>query len=160
MTIIAFKDGIIAGDTLCRWDGIRVWYQEKIIIAFDGVVAAAAGTTSDCYAFEKWIKGGRVGEPLRFGDTFEALWFLPNGEIWGGDGVGVHNIPRDVEFLTIGCASKFGSGAMAAGCSARRAVELCIRYHDGCGGEVQTAVLKDAFKNINQASEKVGMING
>ena len=169
---MAYKDGIIAADTLCCWGGIRVWQTKKIIIGQDGVVAAAAGASSDCYAFEKWIKGGRIGELLKFSESFEGLWFLPSGEIFGGDEAGAHDIPADVKYLAIGCGAKFAQGAMAAGASAAKAVQLCIKNHDGCGGEVQTAVLKEVFQNINQASAeaglgpinrasgKVGLING
>lgn len=139
MTIIVYKDGVLAADSGGFCGNVMIAEdQEKIYRLPDGSLAGAAGHTPDVQAFRKWAEGGFRPEdkPDPFED-FGALVVEPDGTVarynvrlerW------VAGTPWHVE----GCAEEFAFGLLAAGLSATEVVEKAIKHHIFCGGAVRS----------------------
>lgn len=145
MTIICYRDGVMAADTAAIADGIRQSSSFKIIRSQHGVLAACAGSSADCYKFERWFQDG--SDPFRFKisleeeGSFGGIFVLSDGQVhrvtYKGD-----IYPVYAKFHAEGSAYQFALGALAAGCSAEETVKLCIEHCQGVGGPVQIEVLR------------------
>jgi hypothetical protein len=64
VTVIAYRDGVLAADSLTETDGLVVPGPPKIVRRGKAWVATA-GVLGDCAAFERWVAGGRrrTGRP-------------------------------------------------------------------------------------------------
>src|SRR3712207_6127530 len=72
MTVIAYRDGILAADSLPETDGLVVPGPPKLARHGEAWVAAA-GVLGDCAAFERWVAEGCPEEAPELDDGFEAL---------------------------------------------------------------------------------------
>jgi hypothetical protein len=139
MTIIAYRDGVMATDSQTVSGGRIAGVTRKLCRAPDGTIAAACGDAGVCHRFRKWVESGLVGDfdpKVERGD-FGALIARPGGGVdcmdWRGNLVSVK-----AEFYADGCAADMAIGAMAHGASAIEAVAICIDHDSACGGEIQS----------------------
>ena len=135
MTVIAYRAGILAADSLTCAHGTRVGTAKKIWRGGDGTLLALCGSRCEAADFLEWFLAGERGRP-------------PGGEDWGGtlirpDGA-VFNINAsgrmtsvEAEFHTNGAGGFIALGAMDRGATAIEAVESAIRWSTDCGGPVQ-----------------------
>lgn len=135
VTVIAYRDGIIAADTAQWCGGIICGYQNKIRRSTKGLYAAA-GRVADADECWEWLCG-RVERPAALEkDDFGAVW-LSGGLVCRID----HRFRRydctHVPYIAEGAHNEFLLGALAAGASAEQAVKLAIRFGDSAGGEIQ-----------------------
>lgn len=143
MTIICYRDGVIAADNAVFLGNIRVGSFRKIASRDDGALAAAAGTTSICERFNVWFVNGCQSpfDPKDEDKDFSAIIVHPDGHVqrmgYQGDEFSI-----EASFYAIGFPQDFALGAMAAGATAEEAVRLCLQWHDGCGGDIQVERLK------------------
>lgn len=140
MTIICYRDGVMAADSASTSDGIRVGSARKIVRMLNGGLAAGGGRNDNAALFRAWAAGPRT-EPLKLNEgEFAGLIVEPDGAVMDvfRDG---SVVPYDAPFAVQGCAWQVAFGAMAAGACAVRAVEIAIQYSDGCYGPVQTECL-------------------
>ena len=142
MTIIAFKDGIMAADSVC-WSGGRAQPVPfpKITRAPDGSLVALAGKLHDSWLLRKWVLAGMPDEKPAFTGVGEdepyILMAKPDGSLWFSKANLDFAPEPQPSCMGAGNASTFCEGAMEAGLSAYDAVKLTIRHHDGAGGEAQ-----------------------
>lgn len=142
MSIIAYRDGIIAADTLTTAGQTRVGHNPKIARNSHGDLAGAVGGLAFCENFLVWFRNGEKGERPKAtsdgdGHTDMGIIFRRDGTIVeiGSDG----EFPASrAEFYAIGCADDVALGAMYAGASAADAVRAAIALNVHCGGEVET----------------------
>lgn len=132
MTTIAYKDGVLAADTLMTSGGARCGYQAKIERR-GRLVLGHAGVRSNYEAFRDWIAAGAPG---RFTCKDGNVFVIAPGElplVWG-DG----DTPwRETEpFWALGAGERYAVGAMAQGASARKAVKVAMQFDTATGGEV------------------------
>lgn len=85
MTTIAFKDGVLAADTLVSAEGVRSGYTTKIR-KIGPVLAGGSGRVRDVQAFLDWFVGGMDGEPPETGGNAEGLLFFDGHILTWNDG--------------------------------------------------------------------------
>lgn len=138
VTIIAYKDGVMAADTATFQGDLKIARTSKIVRRADGALAGASGRTGTIQKFNVWFLAGASGEfdPKCEEDGFMAIMISAAGIVskmnFAGEIYSVY-----APFYANGAPEDFALGAMAAGASAEEAVKLCIEYSDGCGGDVQ-----------------------
>ena len=132
MTTIVYRDGILVADTSV-WDrGCYVGQIVKVWGLSDGRLAGASGPMGECALFRDWFLAGASEDfPDRIkNDNFEGMIFSPDGDItwYGNERAPVHVVG---EYHAIGSGFRIALGAMAAGASAERAMEIVGCIDDG-----------------------------
>lgn len=138
MTVIVYRDGVMAADTAVWCDQVIVGYVRKVWRLPDGSLFGASGRMCDVVALRWWLSEGGIPDrrpPSAERGTFSALLVAPGG--------GIKRIewdmrPYDLEpgYHTCGAHIEFLHGALAAGASAEEAVHLAIQYGDSAAGKV------------------------
>lgn len=138
MTVIAFKDGVMAADTLAQ-DGQTRWHVSKLTRLPDGGVAGFCGTTSAGYAAIQWLATGGSdqgheekkllpdisGACVLIAKADGSLWLLEDRfPAW----------PLIDKFSALGCGQQACLTALGLGLSAVDAVRQVAR-HDMCVGD-------------------------
>lgn len=139
MTIVAYRDGMLAADSLetvgdVRSGDVRKLYRVK------GAIVGFAGSRPAIDAALAWMRG--VGErPEDFGeDDFRALVVEPDGSAWElNHALKAWRLPG--EFTAIGGAWRLGMGAMGFGASAVQAAQVAIDLCVNCGGPIRWITL-------------------
>lgn len=141
MTVIAYRNGILAADRLVTdSEGYRTGLVTKIAGNPAMGIGGCAGPLSYMSHFRTWIAAGHPDAPFEPGHMeWEALLIRPDGEAWFFDEGG--SAPIEAESHAIGSGAVGAMVAMAAGCSAREAVEACCKVLTACGGGVDTLTL-------------------
>lgn len=135
MTTIAYRDGVMAADSLSTSDGIAMGTVAKAIRREDGAMCGAAGSTSLIRALLAWFENGEGGDKPDLKDNgAQALIIRPTGSTEWHDEFGFHVI--SAPFFAIGSGRDVALGAMAAGASAEEAVEHAIRFDINSGGPI------------------------
>lgn len=146
MTIIAYKDGVLASDSCSFSGGIRyAALRPKVIFCAVGLVGAA-GRKSDAEAYKAWMAAGMLPdakpELLRDKDDgLQGLWVKHDRTLWWTD--------ERLTFVQIEAPGSIGEpeacafvdGAMWSGASADEAVRLAIEHCVYTGGAVQVVRL-------------------
>lgn len=139
MTVIAYKDGTIASDSLVTDDNyVRSFYMKKITKSKKGCIGGAVGNASFVTKFLEWIKKDttKVHCPLfEFkNDMDEGIIILPNKEILYFNSISPIKINN--AFIALGSAYQLAIGAMDYGANAAQAVSVAIQHSIVCGGEI------------------------
>ena len=146
MTIICYRDGIMAADSGIYQDGLLVGLHTPIVKVPGGSLTVAVGSPFDIHRYAQWVvvPTDENDEPFVGAEQpgFHALMVTPDKVIFTVDGTGA-TVELDAPFATIGTGWKMAYGAMAAGATAERAVQIAIEFHDGCHGPVQLAKVGD-----------------
>jgi hypothetical protein len=147
VTIIAYRDGVLAADSLAtdvNYDG-RCGMVMKIARSPDGEIGGASGGGGDSALFVRWLQDGMQEKddiwPLDDKET-EAFVVERNKRVvyfnrWG---------KRDTikaPFHAIGSGAPYALGAMAVGATAEEAVAAAIKLSVWCGGRIQILKLKE-----------------
>ncbi len=135
MTVIAYRDGILAADSLTETDGLIVPGPPKLAHRGEAWVAAA-GVLGDCAAFERWVAQGcpEDGAP-ELDDGFEALVARGEELLWYDK----RCAPVDVAALpwtALGSGHQVAAAVLAQGGSAVEACLLACRLRTDCGPPV------------------------
>ena len=140
MSTIAYRDGSIAGDTLCCSGWVRSGRVEaKITRGPSGVLAGAVGSATFAEKLLRWARLGRQGDPPKGEDTADrcdrGVVIEADGRItvYEGDG----SFTLDAPFFAMGSGRELALGAMAMGASAERAIEVASRLDVYTGSEIQ-----------------------
>lgn len=127
MTTIAYRDGVIAADSLVCAGPMRAGSVTKVGRSASGHLGGAAGSMDNAAAFVAWLMSGAEGElPPRSAD-FDGLLVNPSGDVFY---VGEKGGPVAVSgpFFAIGSGERFAVAAMEMGATAMRAVEVAVKY--------------------------------
>ncbi len=138
MTIIAYRDGVMAADT-CFTDGfitsgVKLYKKSGHIIGFCGDVAQAL-------VFVDWFFNQKKNRrPDLASETgWEALVLNKDGvTTWERS---LRPIPMDDEFYAIGSGSMLAMGAMEHGASASQAVAIACKRDPYCREPIQAMKL-------------------
>lgn len=148
MTCIAFKDGIMAADTLEVIDGGKTRATKLVRVLRGknrGDILGIAGGSFIGSKLLLWYSDP-AHNPLPDlrdykdeddEDGARALIYKRDGSLWLMNAAGA-TIPRKDAFFAIGCGAPYAIGAMAAGLSASRAVRIACRFDPYCALPVQT----------------------
>lgn len=132
MTTLAYRDGVLAADTLATSNGLRDDFGPKIWRHGD-VLIGGAGSRALCLKFRDWVIGGMDGEsPFEKGDG-NGIVVSPIGIVcWSENGCW----PVRQPFYALGSGYQVAMGAMEMGASAAEAVRVAMKWDCGTGGEV------------------------
>ena len=146
MTIIAYRDGIMAGDswvssTSGRFCGNVVKIQKNKF----GMLLGASGGSAEAYEFHEWFadQDPTTWRKMPEGLRTHALIVLPNNEVWDVEEGRVLPCPDISEFgfTAVGSGVSYAMAAMAMRATAEQAVEVAIKLSMDCGGEVHSVRL-------------------
>ena len=150
MTVIAYRDGVLAADRFAVAGGVIWCHKTKIVRrAGDGALIGTAGSGPIGERYKAWFLAG--GDALRRPSLSQML----DGEahsagalVVRADGTVEEHCDLAVEiregaFHAIGCGAVFALAAMEMGASAARAVEVACRFDVHCGGGVDTLRLEE-----------------
>ena len=135
MTIVVFRDGVMAADSLAtNHHNARVGKIRKLARRdSDGALAG------NCTNFLAWFLCNKEGQSWKGADEengFSGLVAFPDGRVVGCD-VSGRFYGIDAPFHARGSAQAMAIGALAIGASAEEAVKACIDFDIHCGGPVQ-----------------------
>lgn len=140
MTTIAYRDGVLAGDTLVcgeiKCKAVKVFALKR------GGLVGGAGDLPSVLAFVDWLDRPKSEKPdLSHDDDFEALVISPDGSIEWYERT-LRPVPIAEAYYAIGSGGPFAMGRMDGGGTAEDAVASGIRWDSGSGGEVVAVRLK------------------
>jgi hypothetical protein len=135
VTTIAYRDGVLAADTLITSGGDVIGQNTKIG-GKNGVLWGASGDAAWGHAFRGWMRAGMVGEPPPIpDDATGATIFLPNGSV-----VALHargfECRNGLPFWADGSGADYALGAMQHGATAEQAVRAAMAWDTRTGGEI------------------------
>lgn len=135
MTTIAYRDGVLAADTLVCESGRRVGRATKIF-GKAGVFGGVAGCLSHMNAFRDWFLGGMTGDPpsMKTEDGESEAFIVHDGYVLTLSKMG-WDVMR-TESHAVGSGGPVALGAMASGASAEEAVKAAISLDVWSGGDI------------------------
>ena len=137
MTTVAWRNGVLAADTLVTERDRRVGFTRKAG-KVGSVLWGASGCLMHTHAIYDWLKGGAQGDPPSMetpkGATSQAM-LIAAGRLLCVDEHGWDHMPAP-EFYAIGSGAPYALGAMAAGASAYQAVQAAARLDLYTGGDI------------------------
>lgn len=146
MTIIAYKDGIMAADTqITAFNAI--YRASKIVKLPDGGVAGGCGVWHRAWGALEWMRDERTGKAPNIKDACilivkgDGMLYIAEDEWW--------EYPLLDTFTAIGCGADAAVSAMRLGKTAKQAVEHVIGQDAMCGERVQTLAL-DKLKSLSE----------
>jgi hypothetical protein len=127
MTVIAYKDGILAADTGCWQDGILVGETQKIVVTEISCFAAAGALTSTI-EFKDWAIEAFVDRlrPKRTRDLGAICVYRSGRVLLCGETFELYEPNLFPNWHVQGAHTEFLRGAMAVGASAIEAIEAAI----------------------------------
>lgn len=131
MSIIVYRDGVIASDSGVFQDELFCGITTKIAKSPKGKLGGMCGSVSDLQKFVSWVKSDCKGEPSITSSGSEGILIKPNGEVsvYSVDG---YILLGESDFYAIGSGQSIAFGALECGADAIRAVEICVIRHIYC----------------------------
>lgn len=154
MSTIAYREGIIAGDTICIRNDTKHFFRTKIARAPDGTLGGAVGTLIFCVQFLDWVQGKRSDPPECKSDQHYSdlgIVIHPNGDIELFEPLGCAIVTAP--YVAIGSGADIALGAMYAGAPASIAVAAAIKFDTFTGGKIDILQRDQSHKRTVDASE-------
>ena len=132
MTTIAYRDGVMAGDSGLQNSNVLYRSAVKVARGHDGSLHGVTGSAPDACGYIRWVQNGMLGDPPKPEATnreegrsaFIALIVSPGDTcVRLFTAYGVEDF-YSAPFVAIGAGSEMAIGAMAAGASAEEAVAI------------------------------------
>jgi hypothetical protein len=140
MTVIAYRDGVMASDSHACWaNGTKLLDDTKVARRRGHLFGLAGNDIPDLgMAVDWWLDGdGPYANWSVAGHEFALLVVDPRGRVELVDQA--RRFTTIVApFFAIGSGALCALGAMHAGADARQAVAAAIQWVDGCGGRVMS----------------------
>lgn len=134
MTTIAYRDGVLAADTLINSNGDRIGYTPKIGRA-GGLLFGASGSTAWCWAFRSWVRGGAKGAHPQVPEHTGGFIVMPNDDLIVFHNEGLER-RTGLPFHADGSGADYALGAMQMGATAKEAVLAAVVWDGKSGGEI------------------------
>ena len=143
MTVVAYKEGELAADTVALFGDTKVPDFNKITNIHNSqtgvqhLIGMAGVNVPDIEEAANWFLRVPV-VPFKPEDSEFNLLVVEGPEdprifnIRSGGQMLEINVP----FFAIGCGMEAAMAAMECGASAAEAVEVCVKWVDGCNGDV------------------------
>jgi ATP-dependent protease HslVU (ClpYQ) peptidase subunit len=147
MTVIAYRDGVIAADSRVtvegKESGIRFFDSSVKLFRKDGCIIATAGASAPGIVFTRWY-GSRSKKPPEAITDQKSEWtclVLDKTGLWEWDS---SLEPEQVleKFYAIGTGCKAALGAMYMNATAVEAVQIACMIDPNCGGPVQSMTME------------------
>lgn len=146
MTIVVFKDDIMAADTQLSQHNAK-FNASKLVRLPDGGVAGGMGVFSDVYAGLKFLADGGTEDDDKLPEIKDATILIarPDGSLWLIEGRFPAFPVMDKE-IAIGCGADAAKMAMQLGKSAVESIGLVIKQDIMCGEPIQWMQLEDTHE--------------
>lgn len=135
MTVIAYRDGVMAADSGVTDSAFNanVGTADKIC-SVNGWLIGFAGSLVHGQLFARWMRGSKR-EPTW--DQFHGLVVRPDGKVLEFDHDKAPLSLGTSHGIAIGPGGLIATAAMMAGADAVRAVEIAIQLDNGCAGPLK-----------------------
>lgn len=137
MTIICYRDGIIASDSWILRDDCQFASMKKIIKTKKGALVGACGNACDLSKFFDWARRDTYIDPPDeiFEDDFSGVMILPDKRMLLWEDI----LPTEIEaeYFSLGIGYQIALGAFVMGASAEAAVSATTKHCRSCGGPIQ-----------------------
>ena len=133
MTVIAYRDGVLAADKLSEANGLRGTVT-KIFRVGDAMVGICGAMTMALECVD-WLRGGANPKHIpdfQRTDECQNLMVIQDKKIWIYERGAIPLLIED-EYCAIGCGSDIAMAAMWCGKDAIEAVQCAIALNTGCG---------------------------
>jgi hypothetical protein len=141
MTTIAYRDGIMAGDTLVADEEVRFpCHERKVHRLSDGSLVGLCGDLAQTQAFLGWLRAGMPGDCPPF-DKSDAVIARPGRALIFCEG-GRFSTLAEVPYVALGSGRLLALGCLWHGGSAAEAVRAGIAHDIASGGKVHTVRLR------------------
>ncbi len=144
MSVIAWRDGIIAADKMMTETGLHN-VCTKIFKINDNEVLSFAGEIAQGLILVEWYKNGKKEEDwpkFQLTDDWTRLIVASAAGVLIYDNHPVA-IPIEDEFQAWGCGRDYAMGALSMGASAREAAEVACTHNVYCGNGLDIFNLRD-----------------
>ena len=141
MTTIAYRDGVLAADSLVTLGSTKVHGSYQKIRRIGQYLVGTAGSVACCQAFVDWLKSNDDSHPPPKGE-YGALIVDPRGRVREIENGSVLPVPRGAKFFAIGSGSPYALAAMYAGATAVDAVKIAAKIDTSTGLPVKTLKVK------------------
>ena len=139
MTTVAYKDGVLAGDTrITCGDLITPERATKVFKLSNGALLGAAGTLRNAHTLRRAIENGH---PLPDVKGVDAVMITPDGTIYCYDRDAWNEI--NAPYHAIGSGCEYAYTALWLGHDAITAVKAGIQFDKNSGGKVMAVRLKE-----------------
>ena len=142
MTVIAWDGKTLAADSEATSGYVRGTTNKIFQISENGSLVGLSGDHDCCMALLVWLRGGRNANDWPNAAQSSTGWARAMEIKPGGNVVYYEKHPYPLiirmSFHAIGAGRECAIGAMAAGASAVRAVEIASEFVPGCGGGIDT----------------------
>lgn len=137
MTVIACDGRQIAADSLMCYHAERAVRRARKLIKKNGHIFAVAGTGIEEDLSDWFLNGARPHNAPQLGQNadWQLLVIKPDGKMLYFTSAVPYAQPAEAPF-TMGCGADYAMGAMKAGASAFRAVQIACDLNVYCGGEI------------------------
>lgn len=135
MTTIAYRDGVLAADTLQTAPGGITSKCATKIGGKNGVLWAATGDAAWCKSFRDWVATGMAGDAPKADEESGGIIFAPGNTIIVFHRNGVEQ-REGLPFWADGSGQDYALGAMQVGATAEEAVRAAAAWDHHTGGEI------------------------
>jgi len=148
ISTIAYRDGVIASDSLVMCGHIRAGYTKKITKTSEGYLLGAAGSLADLNKFFDVFEANQ-SEDIVFSkdmdfDNFEGMIVTPKGKVYIVENSG-YPFHIEADYYAVGSGTELAKGAMAMGASSVDAVKVAIELSNESGGKVNVERLNKGW---------------
>lgn len=136
MTVIAYKDGILAADKLSSAGGVRGTVTK--LFTLGDMALGVCGTMTLALECVAWIRDGAQPDKVptfQLTEDFQVLMLIKDKKIWLYE-QGVCPMLMENKYYSVGSGSSFAMAAMWSGKSAVESVQCAIDLSTGCGGGI------------------------
>jgi ATP-dependent protease HslVU (ClpYQ) peptidase subunit len=155
MTTLAYKQGVLAGDTLVTYGDAKLpGHERKVHKLRNGCLFGAAGIAAQIDILKEAVQKGQFDNPPMLKEV-DALLVHPSGQCetyergrW---------CQTNAPYAALGSGHDFAMAVMAFGGSAKDAVRIAIKLDKGSGGKVQSVSIKQKEKAIAAARTTTGL---
>lgn len=145
MTVIVYRDGIMAADSGAFSASTKCSHANKIARGPDGSLYGVTGNSAEGETYLRWVRAGMEGEPPVIRrtkeadneDAFHVLRVRPGCDPERLTGYGVETW-EGASYAAMGSAADVALGALHAGATAEAAVLAAIEHSQWAHGPVRS----------------------
>ena len=140
MTIVAYRNGVMASDSLMTNGGTRSAFMQKLFRIDDCLI----GVSGECAPVMRFIEQFDLDKMSKLSNIVTGMYALivKGRKVYMYDDGSMIPIDPATQYVAIGSGAPFALGAMAIGAGPVRAVRAAIKHDIQCGGKIQIEELK------------------
>lgn len=135
MSTIAYRNGVLAADTMATANGGVVSLSTVKIGGRNGVMWTATGDAAWGKSFRDWMASGQCGDIAKPDDHTAGLIFCPNNDIVVYHHTGIE-LRSGLPFWADGSGQDYALGAMQVGATPEQAVRAAMVWDRYTGGDI------------------------